>query len=51
MGKYISCAEDVLAKHSPGRNPFSVVQDDFASIGKAEKKLVNISRKEKLRYR
>lgn len=51
-GKYISCAEDVLAKtFFPAGIHFSVVQDDFAASEKAEKKLVNILEKKKLRYR
>lgn len=51
-GKYISCAEDVLAKtFFPAGIHFSVVQDDFAVSKKAEKKLMNISEKKKLRYR
>ena len=48
-GKYISCAEDVLAKtFFPAGIHFSVVQDDFCSIGKSREEIGEYFRKEKI---
>ena len=48
-GKYISCAEDVLAKtFFPAGIHFSVVQDDFCSIEKSREEIDEYFRKEKI---
>lgn len=47
-GRYISCAEDVLAKtFVPAGLHFAVVQDDFCSIGKSREEIEEYIKKEK----